>query len=93
MNKLKMWIILLITNISIINIRISQNTVKIQVSGACGMCKDRIEEAASKVIGVTSADYNLKKQELTVETESIFVKKELVSELLAVGHDTDVQKA
>ncbi|MFZ1456391.1 MAG: TonB-dependent receptor [Saprospiraceae bacterium] len=93
MNKLKMWIILLITNISIINISISQNTVKIKISGACGMCKDRIEEAASKVIGVTSVDYNLKKQELTVETESIFVKKELVSALLAVGHDTDGQKA
>jgi Fe-S cluster biogenesis protein NfuA len=70
MNKLKMWIILLIANISIVNICISQNTVKIQVSGACGMCKDRIEETATKVIGVNSADYNIKKQELKVETQT-----------------------
>lgn len=93
MYNIKMWFLILATNLTIINIAVGQNKVKLHVSGACGMCKDRIEETASKVIGVTSAEYDLKKHELTVETQPVFIKKELIDALLAVGHDTDGQKA
>jgi outer membrane receptor for ferrienterochelin and colicins len=77
----------------IISESFAQNVVELSVSGACGMCKDRIEEASKNVIGVTSASYNLDKQLLTVIVEPTFIKKELVDALLAVGHDTDGQKA
>jgi len=69
----------------------AQDQHVIKVSGTCGMCKDRIEDAAVNVIGVSAASYDIEKQELTVDVQSVFQKKELVDALLAVGHDADGQ--
>lgn len=67
--------------------------VVIPVSGACGMCQERIETTAKNVVGVVNAKYDLEKQSLTVETQNIFQKSDLVNALLAVGHDADGKKA
>ena len=71
----------------------AQEKINIPVSGACGMCQERIETAALKVIGINTATYNIDKQMLSIEVQSLFQKKELVDALLALGHDTDGQKA
>ena len=70
---------------------IAQDQQVIKVSGTCGMCKERIEEAAVNVIGVSAVSYDIEKQELTVDVQPVFIRKELVNALLAVGHDADGQ--
>ena len=79
--------------INVDNDSISEDTLKISVSGACGSCKSRIEKAALSVIGVTSANYDILAQQLSVTTEDLFKRTELVSAILLVGHDTEGQVA
>jgi outer membrane receptor for ferrienterochelin and colicins len=68
----------------------AQQTIKINVSGECGMCEERIEKTASSVIGVSFADYDLDSQILDVEFDpKLFRKQELVSALIQAGHDAD----
>jgi outer membrane receptor for ferrienterochelin and colicins len=72
----------------------SQNKRTIAVSGACGMCKDRIEKVALSTIGVKKANYNLEKQELRVEVqEGVFDENELIHSILKAGHDAAGQIA
>lgn len=71
----------------------AQDKITMAVSGACGMCKDRIEATALKSKGVAIANYNIDKQTLTLTVSPSFNKNELLSALLAVGHDTEGQKA
>jgi copper chaperone CopZ len=72
----------------------SENSISIDVSGICGMCEERIESTALGVIGVEFADYDLDKQELTVNFDKdLFRKSELVQALLLTGHDADGQTA
>ncbi|MBK9254857.1 MAG: TonB-dependent receptor [Saprospiraceae bacterium] len=72
----------------------AQQIVTIAVSGACGMCKDRIESIAVNTIGVKKANYNLLKQELKIEIqEGLFTKSELINAILKAGHDADGQIA
>jgi outer membrane receptor for ferrienterochelin and colicins len=70
-----------------------QEILYIPVSGACGMCKDRIEGVALQTIGVNKAKYDLKKQELAIDVSPLFVRKELNDKLLQAGHDNDGLKA
>lgn len=73
---------------------LAQNTqITIPVSGACGMCKTRIEKTAKNVIGVNTAVYDIDKQTLTISAQSIFLREELVGALLNIGHDADGLKA
>lgn len=66
----------------------------LNVSGACEMCKNRIESTAKNVIGVLNATYSLSKHTLTIEYDpSLFLKKEVISSLLKAGHDTEGMKA
>lgn len=66
----------------------SQSKHTIPVSGACGMCKDRIEKVALNTIGVKKANYNLEKQELRVEVqENIYSESDLIKAILKAGHD------
>lgn len=72
----------------------SQDKVTLQVSGACGMCKDRIETTSKKVAGVQSAEYDIEAQQLTVTVnDKKFDKNKLIAAILAVGHDAEGQKA
>ena len=64
--------------------------ITMQVAGECGMCEERIEEAAMKVIGVAFADFDLDTKLLSVEVDAaIFSRKELVTAMLNIGHDAD----
>ncbi len=68
----------------------SLSSSQIQVKGNCGMCKARIERAASEVPGVLRADWNADNQTLFV-----FYGNEkpdfssLRQKIAASGHDTD----
>lgn len=78
----------------IISISTYAQSVSIEVSGECGMCKTRIESAALSTIGVSSADYDLEDKKLTVSyAEGLFNISELHQNIANVGHDTDLVKA
>ncbi|MBK9734899.1 MAG: heavy-metal-associated domain-containing protein [Saprospiraceae bacterium] len=68
-------------------------TLSILVSGACGMCKERIENTSGKIVGVVSANYDIENQKLSLEVQPIFQKSDLIKTLLMVGHDTEGQVA
>ncbi|CAM4106169.1 heavy-metal-associated domain-containing protein [Zobellia roscoffensis] len=64
------------------------------VNGKCGMCKERIEEAALNVKGVKYASWDIPTHQLAVimderKTDPMKIKTALV----AVGHDTKELKA
>ena len=64
-------------------------TEKIKIYGNCGMCKSRIEKAASAVEGVAKADWDkeTKMMEITFDdtkTSTDAIEKAIVK----VGHDT-----
>ncbi|TAH18016.1 MAG: cation transporter [Cytophagales bacterium] len=65
----------------------------IKVSGVCGMCKKRIEEAVY-VTGIKSATWDSKTQLLTVSYKPKKISEIKIHELVAgVGHDTEKVKA
>lgn len=72
-----------------LNSRTKSETIK--VYGECGMCKKRIEKAASAVDGVQSASWNEDTKSLTVKYD--LFKKETVDnvqkKVASVGHDTE----
>lgn len=64
------------------------------VDGICGMCKDRIEDAAYGVRGVAFAEWNVDTRILTIrQSPEPFSEVEAHSALAAVGHDTREVKA
>jgi len=66
----------------------------IQVSGNCDMCKERIEDAALSVAGVSSAKWSADKQELHVNYQSNKANTDKIQKAIAgVGHDTEKYKA
>ena len=66
----------------------------INVGGSCGMCKDRIEKTANEIDGVSSAHWDLEKQELHVNFDGSKTSVDAISKAMAkVGHDTDKYKA
>jgi len=68
---------------------LGQQRVTIPVSGACGMCTERIEGISKSTIGVLKAKYSLENQTLAIEVDDLFQKKELNQALLKAGHDND----
>ena len=75
-----------------VEVKETQGTLVVQ--GACGMCKTRIEEAAKKVAGVGSADWNMETKELTFGYDTTKTSVESVSKAIAaVGHDTNLDNA
>jgi copper chaperone CopZ len=71
----------------------AQNEIKISVSGACGMCKTRIEQLAKKEKGVIKATYRIEDQVLILVTKPTFDRENLVKALLKIGHDAEGQRA
>jgi copper chaperone CopZ len=68
-------------------------TESFKVSGACGMCKTRIEKTA-KEEGATSAAWDAKTQLVTVTFDPSKTSVDALSKKLAsVGHDTEKYKA
>ncbi|MFZ9388084.1 MAG: TonB-dependent receptor domain-containing protein [Chitinophagaceae bacterium] len=69
------------------------STAVIRVSGECGMCKDRIEEAA-KGKGVHSATWDENNRLLTLVYDPALTNPRKVERRIAdVGHDTEHEKA
>lgn len=70
-----------------------ETSTTIKVSGVCGMCKNRIEEALY-VAGIKSATWTIKTQMLTVSYKPKKITELKIHELVAsVGHDTEKVKA
>jgi len=69
-------------------------TEKIKVYGNCGMCKSRIEKAATSVKGVSKATWNDANTMLTVTFDEAMTTSLKIEEAVAgAGHDTDHAKA
>jgi copper chaperone CopZ len=69
------------------------STVSFRVSGACEMCKERIEKTL-KIRGVRSADWNVDSKMLTLVYSPTIVSLLKVHKVIAgVGHDTELEKA
>ncbi len=68
-------------------------TDTIHVHGVCGMCKDRIENAAL-VKGVKKAEWNKKTHELEIVYKPSIISIDEIEKLVAkAGHDTENHKA
>jgi copper chaperone CopZ len=67
---------------------------KFQVAGNCGMCKSRIEKAATSVEGVISAEWDKKTKMIEVNYDAEKVDIHKVHKAIAkAGHDTKIHKA
>lgn len=65
------------------------STFSILVSGNCGMCKARIEEAVQNP-GVHAAEWSAETQQLTLRIDPNKIDKETIKKrVAAVGHDAD----
>jgi len=70
------------------------DTIRIQVDGICGMCKERIENAALATVGISFADWDIPSKTLTLTlSPEPFDAMALHRNISAVGHDTDEMKA
>lgn len=69
-------------------------SAEFKVGGVCGMCKNRIEEAAKSVNGVEKAEWNQETKILSVSYNPDKVKLiDIHRAIVKVGHDTDKLKA
>lgn len=65
-----------------------------EVDGVCGMCKERIEKAATRTKGVKSAVWSIESHELKLIYDARKTNvKDISKSLAAVGHDTKEIKA
>ena len=72
----------------------TEKTEKFEVAGNCGMCETRIENAATSVDGVLSADWDKETKMIEVKYNSDKVTIQKVDMAIAkVGHDTEMHKA
>ena len=64
------------------------------VSGNCEMCKDRIEEAATSVKGVSAASWDVKTKKINVKYDATLSSISDIQKAIAkAGHDTGKFKA
>jgi copper chaperone CopZ len=67
---------------------------EIQVSGACVMCKKRIESAAYSLTGIKKAAWNVNTQILTVDFDAAKTTMDAIKQKIAsLGHDAAPMKA
>lgn len=72
----------------------STDTLQIWVDGICGMCKDRIEEAAYQTVGLRFANWEVETKTLTItRSPEPFSEEQLHQHIAAAGHDTRRVKA
>ncbi|MDM1402329.1 efflux RND transporter periplasmic adaptor subunit [Myroides odoratimimus] len=66
----------------------------LKVKGNCDLCKERIETAAKKVKGVSTASWDVKEKVLHLNFDKKLTSKAAISKAVAkVGHDTELDKA
>lgn len=63
------------------------------VGGNCGMCKDRIEEAARSLTGVRMANWEIETGILHLDYTAEVALKEIHHAVASVGHDTELEQA
>jgi outer membrane receptor for ferrienterochelin and colicins len=72
----------------------SQTTYSMHVRGNCGMCQERIEEAAMKEKAIISAFWDVETEILKLEVDPlIFSEEEIHAVISGVGHDTNRKRA
>jgi Cu(I)/Ag(I) efflux system membrane fusion protein len=65
-----------------------------EVSGNCGMCRDRIENAANAIKGVLSASWDISTKKIQIEYNSSTITLDDVQKAIAeAGHDNGKYKA
>ena len=72
---------------------IGQSTYSLWVNGACGMCQDRIENAAQKVAGVKKAKWNSQSKMLKLQVANNFDTLSIHHQMASIGHDTRIYLA
>ena len=86
--------LLLISSVSVFAQESKTETKEVKVSGACSMCENRIETAATEVEGVTSADWDKETQLLTLKFDPAKTSQDKIElAVVKVGHDTENHKA
>ena len=69
-------------------------TEKIEVNGACDMCKTRIEKTVKAIEGVSKADWSKETKILEVTFDDAKTNVDKIEKAVAaVGHDTPLYKA
>ncbi|MCC5944645.1 MAG: cation transporter [Bernardetiaceae bacterium] len=72
----------------------TSEVAEFEVSGLCGMCKERIEAAVRKGGGVNDANWNKETSMLKVTYDiSLLKEMDLHKRIAAAGHDTEKVKA
>lgn len=94
MKKLTLVILFTISSLSLLIAEtLSETTKEFKVFGNCGMCKTRIEKAASSVEGVAMAEWNQNTKMLKVTFDSNKIEVLDIHKAVAkVGHDTEKVK-
>jgi Cu(I)/Ag(I) efflux system membrane fusion protein len=64
-----------------------------RVGGNCGMCKDRIEEAALSLPGVRMANWEIETGILHLDYDEEVPLEEVHHAVASVGHDTEMEQA
>jgi outer membrane receptor for ferrienterochelin and colicins len=87
-NYIKLLLLALFTLLSSSIYAQSDSTSTFEVAGNCGMCKKRIEKAAS-LSGVESAIWNIENHQITIKYNSSKIKLTQIQKAIAnAGHDT-----
>ena len=79
-----------------VNMQLNQNVMHetFEVSGSCGMCKDRIENAANSLKGVLSASWDISTKKIHIEYNNSIISLDDVQKAIAdAGHDNSKYKA
>ena len=86
-------ILLILTSFSVNAQDKEVKTITFKVSGVCGMCEERIENALD-VKGVKSAEWDQDTHEVTVMYRTDKIDEDEMHKLLnEVGHDTEKSRA
>ena len=87
-------VVILITSFDLAaQVKNKDSTVSFRVSGACEMCKERIEKSL-KIRGVRSVDWNVDSKMLSLVYSPTIVSLLKVHKIIAeAGHDTELEKA
>jgi copper chaperone CopZ len=72
----------------------AEQTIEINTSAECDMCKEAIEEAVNDLSGVESCDLDIASKVLTVTYEDEDLEKETIKKAINMaGYDADDTKA
>jgi copper chaperone CopZ len=92
--KTKMFSLLVMLMFGAFTIFAAEKTEKVKVNGANEMCKERIQQAALAVDGVSNADWDKETQMLSVTFDDSKTSLDKVEMAIAkAGHDTANHKA